>query len=106
MSVTSFLFVYINNIIKGKVKERMSQLEDQETTISSEKILKKKDIFYDQIEKHDYSKAVKILNLIYSITIGIVGSVVTKKYFKRGETIGIIMGIASFIVSKKALRTG
>ena len=60
------------------------------------------DAFEKQLQKHNSSKTDNALNLIYSLFVGIISSTLSKRYFKYGKTIGIILALSSYILSKKA----
>lgn len=60
------------------------------------------DAFEKLIDKHEKSKTDHILNLVYSILVGVLSGVLTKQYLKYSKTIGLLIAVSSFLVNKKA----
>lgn len=50
-------------------------------------------------------EAGKILNVLYSILIGIITGVATRNYIKYHKIIGVVFGILFFILNKKLLKS-
>ena len=42
------------------------------------------------------------MNLIYSILVGVLSGVLTKKHLKYSKAIGLLIGLTSYLISKKA----
>jgi len=62
-----------------------------------------KDIFQRHIGNHENSKTVKGINLVYSIVIGIVVMFLSKRYFKYGKTLGMVMALSTYITCRKMI---
>ena len=62
------------------------------------------DIFERQLQKHTDSKTVKLLNILYSLIVGLLSGVVFKPYLKYGKILGMIIGLSSFMTSKHFLK--
>jgi F0F1-type ATP synthase assembly protein I len=60
------------------------------------------DAFEKQISKHNRSKSDHILNLIYSILVGVLSGFLTKKHSKHSKIIGLLLALTSYMVGKKA----
>lgn len=61
------------------------------------------DIFERQLQKHTDSKTVKLLNILYSLIVGLLSGVVFKPYLKYGKVLGLMIGLSSFLTSKHFL---
>ena len=61
------------------------------------------DIFERQLQKHSDSKTVKLLNILYSLIVGLLSGVVFRPYLKYGKVLGIMIGLSSFLSSKHFL---
>jgi hypothetical protein len=82
--------------MSGKLEEEV-QTEAQSCPTSE-------DIFDKQVASYNKSKTVKILNLIYSLIVGILSACVSRKYTKYHRNLGILMGVMSYITGKSFLQ--
>lgn len=62
------------------------------------------DIFEHHLNSYDRSKTVKVLNMIYSLIVGILSSKTTKKFFKYHRALGIALACLSYIAGRKFLK--
>lgn len=62
------------------------------------------DIFEHHLNSYDRSKTVKVLNMIYSLIVGILSAKTTKKFFKYHRVLGIILACLSYFASRKFLK--
>ncbi len=62
----------------------------------------KVDAFDKQIVKHNRAKTHQVLNLIYSILVGVLSGVLAKRHFKHAKIVGLLVSLGSFIIGRQA----
>lgn len=62
----------------------------------------KPDTFENQIIKHNRAKTHQVLNMIYSILVGVLSVVLAKRHFKHAKMVGLLVSLSSFIVGRQA----
>lgn len=83
------------NTLPPIVEDPLEENVPQETQL-------KADAFDKQIIKHNRAKTHQVLNLIYSILVGVLSGVLAKRHFKHAKTVGVLVSLGSFIIGRQA----
>lgn len=62
------------------------------------------DIFNHHLTQYDRSKTVKVINFVNSLIVALLSGKVSSSFTSYGKIIGLLIGIISFILSRKFLR--